>query len=105
MRLTTHQIISACTLILMLNTSANACQNNTDCSQWSETNCTCGVRATCIGLTEQNQTGHCQCYGAQGNCKADTVKDVTNTSVRPGRRVAPRATPARRGVSERAHAI
>ncbi|MDF1685024.1 MAG: hypothetical protein P1U36_10275 [Legionellaceae bacterium] len=99
MRITIHQMISTCTLILMLNVSAaHACQSNTDCSQWSETNCACGVRATCIGLTAQNKTGYCQCYGAQGNCKADTVKDVTNPYVAPGRRVAPRAAPIRRGI-------
>jgi len=98
MRVTIHQIISACSLILMINVSANACQNDTDCSKWAETQCACGVHATCIGLTAQTPTGHCQCYGAQGNCKANTIEDVTTPYVVPGRRVAPRATPAIRGV-------
>lgn len=93
-----YQILNSCALIFMINTSAYACLNDADCSQWADTHCACGVRATCIGLTTENQTGYCQCYGAQGNCKANTIEDVTTPYVVPGRRVAPGVAPARRAV-------
>lgn len=96
---TNHLLRGLFFLSLFMSIPTYACQSDADCMQWAESNCACGVRATCIGLTSQSQTGHCQCYGASGNCKADTEEAASDTYVVPGRRrVAPRATPGRRGV-------
>ncbi len=81
---------------LMLITAAplyaSTCTSNADCNEWGPKHCECGVHATCIGITEQNKSGYCQCYGAQGSCKttSESIESTTNVIHHsPHRRTAP----------------
>lgn len=74
-----------------LNVHAMSCAKHADCNKWESKNCACGVSAICQGITEQNPSGACQCYGAQGHCKSNEAA----ASEDDGRELHPAAVRAR----------
>ncbi|MDF1677810.1 MAG: hypothetical protein P1U32_03860 [Legionellaceae bacterium] len=93
-------VVSVLLVLFSLNLHARGCGGDNDCNKWSETNCACGVSARCNGLTAQNTTGTCQCFGAAGNCNKATDDDAAVYAVPAGRVPVRRgAAPVRRGAA------
>ncbi len=98
-----HGSVGILTFFFSLCVYASACSNDDECAKWAGTHCACGVPGKCNGITAQNQSGMCQCYGAAGHCnKAIDDSAQPEAYVTPAR-VAPvgRGAPVRRGAVRR----
>lgn len=87
-------LLASSLLIISFNLYSAACRNDMDCNEWEANNCECGVRATCLGVTTQNELGYCQCFGASGSCN-----DQTEIYIDHGYGGGRWSSPARRGAT------
>ena len=94
-----HWMIGALIFFFSFSLYAMTCSNDGDCNKWAGSTCACGVSARCNGITAQNKTGACQCFGAEGHCANTDDAAAADVYVAPG--VSDRRDAVQRGAVRR----
>ncbi|MDF1677811.1 MAG: hypothetical protein P1U32_03865 [Legionellaceae bacterium] len=81
-----HWMVGVLLMFFSFQLNAESCSHTIDCKEWEPDNCACGVRAKCHGVTAQNPTGMCRCFGAEGACHESSSGSVRIRGANPVRR-------------------
>lgn len=84
-------------LILPLSIHAKDCYKDSDCNNWEESNCACGVNAKCSSVNWNTMKGKCECAGSSGNgCSSNSstqsVSSASKYEAQPKKSINPTST-------------